>query len=339
MLTPRQNLIETIKGGNPDRFVKQFEFFTYAPDPLSRQYPFPVKGGPDTVDGWGVTDRWPEGVVASFPVHDDEHKVVKDIKKWRDVVRHPNLDLPEEAWVSAIEADKQANRDEMFFATGVFPGVFETLHYLMGMTDALINFVEEPEEMHALIDYISDYLCKYSDMIASHIKPDMLMFSDDLGSSRNSFISPGMFEEFLLPAYKKVFGRYRENGCELIYLHNDSYSANLVPQMIEAGIDIWQGCVTNNNVPELVKKYCGQISFMGDIDNSLVDKADWTKELVEREVRRACENNGKFYFIPCMTMAISPGVYPGVFEYISECIDKMSEELTSNGSWQSLQTK
>jgi len=27
MLTKRQNLIETIKGGNPDRFVKQYEAF------------------------------------------------------------------------------------------------------------------------------------------------------------------------------------------------------------------------------------------------------------------------------------------------------------------------
>lgn len=26
MLTKRQNLIETIRGGNPDRFVKQYEF-------------------------------------------------------------------------------------------------------------------------------------------------------------------------------------------------------------------------------------------------------------------------------------------------------------------------
>ena len=26
MLTPKQNLLETIRGGNPDRFVKQYEF-------------------------------------------------------------------------------------------------------------------------------------------------------------------------------------------------------------------------------------------------------------------------------------------------------------------------
>jgi len=327
MLTPRQNLIETIRGGKPDRFVKQFEFYTFALDPLNTQYPYPTEGGPDTVDGWGVTERWPKGIVASFPVHDDEHKVVVDIKKWRDVVKHPNLDLPDEAWAKSIEADKQVNREELFYATSIFPGVFEALHYLMGMEDALTNFVEEPEEMRALIDYIADYMCKRSDMIARYFKPDMLMFSDDLGSSRNSFISPDMFEEFLLPAYKKVFGRYRENGCELIYHHNDSFSANLVPLMIEAGVDIWQGCVTNNNVPELVKKYGGQISFMGDIDNSLVDKSDWTKDLIEREVRRACESNGKLYFIPCMTMALGPSVYPGVFEYIDECIDNMSVEM------------
>ena len=97
--------------------------------------------------------------------------------------------------------------------------------------------------------------------------------------------------------------------------------------MIEMGIDVFQGCVTTNNVPELVKKYGGKIAFMGDINNGVCDVADWTPELIEREVRRACETNGKLYFIPCLTMGGPMSTYPGVYECTTEMINKMSKEM------------
>ena len=100
-----------------------------------------------------------------------------------------------------------------------------------------------------------------------------------------------------MPAYDKIYGTYKANGVELIVHHSDSYAANLVPYMIEMGMDIFQGASSTNNVPELVKKYGGKISFMGDLDNGVIDKEDWTHELVAKEVRRACETNGKHYFI------------------------------------------
>ena len=39
--------------------------------------------------------------------------------------------------------------------------------------------------------------------------------------------------------------------------------------MIEMGVDIWQGCLTTNNTPELIKNG-EKINFMGEIDNGLV---------------------------------------------------------------------
>jgi uroporphyrinogen-III decarboxylase len=145
-----------------------------------------------------------------------------------------------------------------------------------GMDDALLNFYEEPEEMHALIDYITEYELKYAAELTKYYKPDCLFHHDDWGSSKSSFMSPDMFEEFIVPAYKKIYGFYKENGVELIVHHSDSYAANLVPFMIDMGIDIWQGCISNNNVPELIKNFGGKISFMGDIDNAIVDREDWT---------------------------------------------------------------
>lgn len=136
-----------------------------------------------------------------------------------------------------------------------------------------------------------------------------------------------MFAEFIVPAYKRLYGFYKENGVELIIHHNDSFSANLVPYMIEMGIDVWQGCMTTNNTPELVKQYGGQLTFMGDLDNGLLDREDWSEELIAKEVERACRSNGKLYFIPCLVRGLPGSTYPGVYEAVSKEIDRMSKEM------------
>ena len=79
-------------------------------------------------------------------------------------------------------------------------------------------------------------------------------------------MSPSMFEEFYFEGTKAIYDCYRENGVKLIVHHSDSYAATLVPDMIKMGIDIWQGAMTSNNIPELIEKYGKDITFMGGID-------------------------------------------------------------------------
>ena len=62
MLSKKQNLIETIRGGDPDRFVNQFEALgMMRGDPVAAAR---GRGTPGStwVNSWGVTYSWPEGV-------------------------------------------------------------------------------------------------------------------------------------------------------------------------------------------------------------------------------------------------------------------------------------
>ncbi len=328
MLTKKQNFIETLKGGNPDRFVNQYEFMAMAfGDPISGQSPRLMPGGEPVKNAWGVTMAWPAHVPGQFPVHDYEHRVIKDITKWKETVKAPNTEFPDEAWAGYEAMVAKVDRNEQFVAAAIFPGIFEQVHYLMSIEEALVAFYEEPECMHELIDYITEYELKVLKELIKHANPDMLFHHDDWGSHISSFLSPEMFREFFVPAYQKVYGYAKEHGVQYVVHHSDSYAANLVPCMIDMGIDVFQGCVTTNNVPELVKQYGGKIAFMGDINNGTVDVEGWTPELVMKEVRRACETNGKFYFIPCLTAGGPGSTYPGVYQCATECIDKMSEEM------------
>lgn len=326
MLTKRQNLMETIKGGNPDRFVNQYEFMDLIMEIPMVNDAF-CQPGKEHTNGWGVTYRWPEGQIGQFPVHDEEHKVLKDITEWRKYVKAPAVPTSSEAWAAAEAHAKSVDRNERFVTGVYFGGLFEMCHNLMSMEDALMALYEEPEAMHELIDYLTEYELEYAKAVIKHVHPDALFHHDDWGSQKSSFISPAMFEEFYVPAYKKVYGYYKANGVELIVHHCDSYAANLVPYMIEMGVDIWQGVMTTNNTPELIKKYGKEISFMGDIDSGVVDFPEWTPEIVTKEVERACRNCGKLYFIPCLSQGLNLSSFPGVYEAASKAIDEMNKKM------------
>ena len=57
-----------------------------------------------------------------------------------------------------------------------------------------------------------------------------------------------------------------------------------------------------------------------------VDKEDWTDEACEKEVRRVCETYGMKHFIPCIAQGGPGSVYPGVYQSLTNAIDKLNKE-------------
>ncbi len=325
MLTIRQNLLETMKGGHPDRFVKQYEFLEFIMEAPLLAMPFIP--GQDATDGWGITWTWPEGQIGPMPVHDAEHTVLKDITAWKDYVHAPAINCPEAAWAPAVAHAEAVNRDEQFVALFVAPGLFEMCHHLMGVEEALMGFYDAPDRMHELIAYLTERELNMAEHLIERLHPDALFHHDDWGGQRSTFLSPRMFCTFFLEPYKKIYAYWKQHGVELVVHHSDSYAATLVPFMIEMGIDIWQGVMTTNNTPELITQYGAQLTFMGDIDSGPVDVVDWTPGLVAEHVEKACRQCGSRHFIPCLTQGGNFSSFPGVYEAVSDAIDQMSKKM------------
>jgi hypothetical protein len=328
MLTAKQNMLETIKGGNPERFVNQYEAVRLLFHPyVMNSNSLLSKGQRNVVNAWGVTNSFPENTPGAFPVHTPDKIVVKDIEHWRDYVHAPPLNFPEEEWAKFKAQYDEVDGSQVFKATFVAPGLFEQTHHLCEISNALMYYILYPQQMHDLIQYLTEWELELAEGICSHLHPDAIFHHDDWGGEDRTFLSPEMFADFFLEPYKQIYGYYHDHGVELVIHHSDSYAATLVPYMIEMGIDIWQGCMKSNNVPELIKKYGGKISFMGDIDNKVVDQDGWTQEDCRKAVRNSCDRCGNKYFIPCITQGGPGSVYPGTYLAMCEEIDKYSEEV------------
>ncbi len=326
MLTARENMDEVIRGGNPDRVVNQFEAIKMLYHPFAVKSRVPRQGELNVVNAWGVTSSFPEGVPGPFPVHTPEKIVIKDIERWRDYVHAPSLEFTDEEWAQSAARYEKVDTAKAYKTVMVAPGIFEQCHYLGEISNTLMNLYEYPDEMHELIQYIKEWELQLAEGICSHLHPDAILHHDDMGSQKSSFMSPDMWAEFYVDAYKEIYGYYHDHGVKLVIHHSDSYAANLVPAMIEMGIDVWQGCFSTNNIPELIAKYGGKIAFMGGIDNRLVDREDWSEENNRAVVRKTIEECGNKYFIPCIAQGGPGSVYPGVYESLCGEIDAYNEE-------------
>ena len=327
MLTPKQNLLETIRGGKPDRFVKQYEFMKLVMSPVMRHRNQPKRGEMNKINNWGVTVSFGEDQPGAFPVHKEGTIVCPDVEEWQEHVKAPSLEFPEEEWEAVLkEMEETIDRDQYFAAPFYAPGIFEQCHYLMEIKNCLMAFYESPDEMHELIKYITDWELRVAELTCDHLHPDALFHHDDWGTQISTFLSPDMFAEFYLEPYKQVYQYYKSRGVEVIVHHSDSFAQTIVPYMIEMGIDIWQGVMTTNDIVEMEKQYGGQITFMGGIDSAVLDHADWNVDDVKRVVREACDkygNNGHYY-IPCLTQGGPGSTFDGVYDAVMKELDEYS---------------
>jgi len=327
MLNAKENMREVIRGGNPDRYVNQFEALQFFSSPFSRMHGSYIRKGQMGVkNAWGVTINYPENVPGSFPDHSPDKIVVKDIEDWKDYVKAPSLYFSYELWEEYAAMYESADNSKSFNTLLWAPGVFEQTHYLCSMTDVLCYCITNPNEVKDLVKYLIDWELKFAEGICAHLHPEAIFHHDDWGSETNSFMSPAMFEEYFLEGYKELYAYYHNHGVELIIHHSDSYGANLMPSMIEMGIDVWQGCIQTNNVYDLVAKYGSQITFMGNIDNKLVDFEDWTIENCHNIARKVLDNAPLRGFIPCITQGGPGSVYKGTYMGLVEGINIVNEE-------------
>lgn len=326
MLTIKQNFLETIHGGSPDRLVNQFEYLELVSNPIAAGTK--CKLGETKVTDWGYTVRWDEGSPGAFPVHTPDALVVGDVTRWREAVSPPDpWACSDDAWAPFVQKAEAVDRKEKYVACMKTAGLFERLHYLMAIDNALIALYEEPEATKELIEFLADWEIEFAKVLIEKLKPNAVFQHDDWGTQINSFFSPDVFEEFFVPSYKRIYGFWKDNGVEIIVHHSDSYAANLVPAMIDMGIDVWQGAIQENDIPQVLADFGDRIAIHGGMDNGKFDTKDWSQEEIEEGLAALVSQCGTKSFIPGSTLGGPASTYPGVYEAISAEIERLSQKL------------
>lgn len=333
MLTPKQNFLETLKpDGKPERLVNDYEFVKPVMiDPVQRFTRGNRKKGFTTKDQWGTTYLWPETQMFAFPSEDD--LVCPDVAEWKETVKVPDLvancSAPE-LWEDAKAAAAAVNRDEHLVMSFMGTGVWEQAHNLMGISNLCMALYEEPEDTLELLEAIGEYRFQYTKLLVDNLHPDVIISHDDWGSKYSMFISPAMWREFIKPQYVKMYKYMKDNGVIILH-HADSWCESIVEDMVDLGIDVWQGVLNTNNIAALQKQLNGRMTLMGGID-SIIDRPDSTEEEIRANVRKVCEDFGPGgHFIPSITYGLAGTLYPHVNPIMVDEIAKYNKEVYGVG--------
>lgn len=328
MLTQRQNVLETIKkNGKPDRLTNCFNpFRPIGGDPVF-QY---VRGnrirGTNSYDRWGTYISFPAEQPAAVPIVTAENQVIKDIENWKEYVKVPDLRANcSGGWETALKNKAAIDTSEYLSTTIMGTGIFEQLHMLMTFEDSLCNLLIYPDEMHEIIDVITEYRLEYMKLIVENLHPDAIVSHDDFGSKNSLFMAPDTWREFFKEPYRKLYDYLHANNVMVVH-HGDSFQEPIVEDMAEIGIDIWQGVLPTNNIEAITKKLDGRMALMGGID-SVIDQSIATEEEIRTEVRRACNAYGQLpHFMPCHTYGGPGTIFPHVEPIVFDEIERYNKE-------------
>lgn len=217
--------------------------------------------------------------------------MIEDITKWRDIVTVP--DLTGVDWEAMAKKDmEKIDRDKAPVMSDAVTGFFQGLINYMGFTEGLCACFEEPEEVKALMEWMTDFNLEVAKNIIKYYKPDGLWMPDDVATARSPFISKDMFQDLFKPYWKKYTELFLDAGipCQL---HCCGECMALIDDFIDCGFSAWDPAQTMNDLKAVKAKYGNDLAIVGGWNGSgRVADPDTTEEEIRALVRATIDELG-----------------------------------------------
>ena len=273
-LTEKENFLRVVRGEMPEYVPVVSKKDFKAPRLMAICDPAILgefRGPGGGFDPWGVPYITGEGAADYAAMPRPSDFLLTDITQWRDVIKAP--DYSGFDWEAAAKADwakyvKDPNVTSLTISG--FADFFQQFIGMMGFTEGLCAIYEEQEEVEELFDYMLEHSLYITKNLIHYYKPDGYYLLDDTATKMNSFISPQMFEELLVPRYKKCLDIARDAGIPIFY-HNCGRCEDLLPAMVEIGVNAWDPAQTMNDLAGIKKKYGRRLAINGGFEYMMPD--------------------------------------------------------------------
>jgi uroporphyrinogen-III decarboxylase len=224
----------------------------------------------------------------TFPAHNGH--TIRDLAHWRDDLHLPDLDNLD--WDSVRREADQIDRDQVLVEGFVELGLFERAYLLLGMEQALIGYLEDEEQMSAMLSAIADYKVELIGRFHEAARLDIIWYGDDWGTQTGLFLPPEVWRRTVRPHTQRIYDAMKSRGI-LINQHSCGKIEAVFADMVEMGADIWNPCQPCNDLARLKSLFGNRITFCGGIDSQFVlARPGVTTQEVRREVRRRIDELG-----------------------------------------------
>jgi uroporphyrinogen decarboxylase len=208
----------------------------------------------------------------------------------------------------ALEMAHWAHEHDRYFLFGWWRLFFERPWEIRGLTNLLMDYVTNPEEVHKLYDALCETYLAYLRRAFREFQFDGFWTSDDLGHQKQLFMSPKMFRTFHKPRYERIGALLREHNVHW-WLHSCGNNFGILGDLADAGLTVFHPVQKHTMDEKLVAKQFGErLTFLAGFDVQQI-LINGTPEEVRAEVRHLIDTFDRPDGGLCL--AAGNGILPG----------------------------
>jgi hypothetical protein len=275
----KELVIKTLNHDSPDRIPRQCWVLPWAeihfpervaelnkkfPDdiiPVQGIYtkPLNVKGERYTegryVDEWGCIFNNIQGGLIGVPCK-------PLIETWDELERF----APPEATISVdkTSVNSYCRNDGRFIYTNAWIRPFERYQFIRSTELAMMDIAMDEPAMKDLLSIIHKHYLKEVETW-SETEIDAIGIMDDWGMQKGMMVSPEFFRKHFKGLYREYAEIAHHHG-KYVFMHSDGNITEIIPDLIEVGVDALNSQLFCMNIEELGRRFRGLITFWGEID-------------------------------------------------------------------------
>lgn len=184
-----------------------------------------------------------------------------------------------------VQSLKEKGIAPFFFAVQIF----EPAWYLRGLDNLLSDMMVDEDMAKACIDRMTDVQTIIAKK-AAECGFDGIVFGDDVGTQRSMMMSVPLWRRWLRPTMEKAISAAKTIKPDVLaYYHSDGVIYDIIPDLIEIGVDILNPVQPECMDPALIKKMFGdRLSFWGTLGTQTTmpfGSAQDVREVVRHMIR------------------------------------------------------
>ncbi|MDW7674430.1 MAG: uroporphyrinogen decarboxylase family protein, partial [Bacillota bacterium] len=205
-------------------------------------------------DEWGIRWRMPLGHGLYFDMHKNPMAAFKTVG---DLEGYPYPDPNDPArYVGLRErALKLHEEGHAIVMSSIGAGIMEFGGWLRGFENFFMDLVANRELIDSILDKVLEIKLAYWGHVLDEVGDliQVVQEADDLGTQNSLKISPTMYREIIKPRHKALFDFIHSKTKAPIFLHSCGAIYDVVPDLIEVGLNILNPVQFNVKNMESVK--------------------------------------------------------------------------------------
>ncbi|HEY3332685.1 MAG TPA: uroporphyrinogen decarboxylase family protein [Capsulimonadaceae bacterium] len=162
------------------------------------------------------------------------------------------------------------NTGDFYRASGMWTCFFHDVADFFGMENYFVKMYTDPEVVEAVTRKVCEFYLEANERFfaAAGDEVDGYFFGNDFGTQLDLLVSPGLFDRFIMPWFRKFTDQGHRHGHQVI-LHSCGAIHKVIDRLIDAKVDALhplQAKASDMDAASLAHDFRGRIAFMGGVD-------------------------------------------------------------------------